>query len=149
MDDILLVMRKEGWAREKFYDDFRRSECYMPPLLLEEAAEGTFLESTFEVERGRMRYRLKNANEGGVTKVWRYQSYDSYVSHQQKRSTLISTLRKVEKMASDDGQCLRSAVDKIKEFRKIGYPAAVCAKACGILAADSGRWTWKLAAMVQ
>ena len=28
MDDILLLMRKGGWDSQRFYEDFRRSECY-------------------------------------------------------------------------------------------------------------------------
>ena len=36
MDDVLLFMKKEGWDATRFYEDFKRSECYMPPLRLEE-----------------------------------------------------------------------------------------------------------------
>ena len=43
MDDILLLMQKEGWDRQRFYEDFKRSECYARPLNLEEATDGTFL----------------------------------------------------------------------------------------------------------
>ena len=42
MDDILLLFRTEGWDVERFLADFTRSECYMPPLKLEEATAGTF-----------------------------------------------------------------------------------------------------------
>ena len=42
MDDILLLMQKEGWDRQRFYEDFKRSECYARPLNLEEATDGTF-----------------------------------------------------------------------------------------------------------
>ena len=47
MDDILLLMQKEGWDRQRFYEDFKRSECYARPLNLEEATDGTFLETFF------------------------------------------------------------------------------------------------------
>ena len=47
MDDILLLMRKGGWDSRRFYEDFRRSECYARPLNLEEASDGTFLETYF------------------------------------------------------------------------------------------------------
>ena len=47
MDDILLLFRVQGWDAEGFYADFTRSECSMPPLKLEEATAGTFLETTF------------------------------------------------------------------------------------------------------
>ena len=49
MDDVLLLMRKYGWDKLRFYDEFKKSECYMPPLRLEEAADGTFLETSFDV----------------------------------------------------------------------------------------------------
>ena len=42
MDDVLLFMKKEGWDATRFYEDFKRSECYMPPLRLEEANDGIF-----------------------------------------------------------------------------------------------------------
>ena len=35
MDDVLLFMKKEGWDATRFYEDFKRSECYMPPLRLD------------------------------------------------------------------------------------------------------------------
>ena len=86
MDDVLLLMRKYGWDRLRFYDEFKKSECYMPPLRLEEAADGTFLETSFDVSHGMMRYRLKNVNAGGEKKVWRYHSFDSYCTTMVVRS---------------------------------------------------------------
>ena len=78
MDDILLLMQKEGWDRQRFYEDFKRSECYARPLNLEEATDGTFLETFFTVQHDHIDFRLKNVNEGEVKKVWRYQAWDSY-----------------------------------------------------------------------
>ena len=74
MDDILLLMQKEGWDRQRFYEDFKRSECYARPLNLEEATDGTFLETFFTVQHDHIDFRLKNVNEGEVKKVWRYQA---------------------------------------------------------------------------
>ena len=84
MDDVLLFMKKEGWDATRFYEDFKRSECYMPPLRLEEANDGTFLETSFEVQHGRINYRLKNTNTRSK-EVWRYHSFDSYATFGQKR----------------------------------------------------------------
>ena len=64
MDDILLLMQKEGWDRQRFYADFKRSECYARPLNLEEATDGTFLETFFTVQHDHIDFRLKNVNEG-------------------------------------------------------------------------------------
>ena len=109
MDDILLLMRKGGWDSQRFYEDFRRSECYARPLDLEEASDGTFLETYFTVEHDRIEYRLKNANEGDVKKVWRYQSWESYSPSEQKRRTLVATLKKVAAMASSEKEMMNSA----------------------------------------
>ena len=53
----MLFFEKHGWDSARFYDDLKRSECYMPPLKLEEAldgigeaTDGTFLETSFKVE---------------------------------------------------------------------------------------------------
>ena len=90
MDDILLLMQKEGWDRQRFYEDFKRSECYARPLNLEEATDGTFLETFFTVQHDHIDFRLKNVNEGEVKKVWRYQAWDSYSPNEQKWRTLLS-----------------------------------------------------------
>ena len=119
MDDVLLLMRKYGWDKLRFYDEFKKSECYMPPLRLEEAADGTFLETSFDVSHGVMRYRLKNVNAGGKKAVWRYHSFDSYTTTEQKRSTMLATLKKVDFMASDDVERFYSAVDKLREFENL------------------------------
>ena len=149
MDDILLLMQRHGWDRERFAADFQRSECYMAPLCLEEAPEGTFLETMFRVEGGRIRFRLKNVNTGGAKKVWRYHAWDSYVPEQQKRSTLLATLKKVDCMASDEAERLESALDKLREFEDLGYPVAVRRQACRIIAEETGGMAWLLAAAKQ
>ena len=42
MDDILLLYAEaEGWDHDRFLSDFCRSECYWPPLTLEDAKEAT------------------------------------------------------------------------------------------------------------
>ena len=57
MDDILMLYRKSpNWDYERFLADFARSECYHPPLELEDAKDDTFLETTFRVEGGRIRH---------------------------------------------------------------------------------------------
>ena len=65
MDGVLLFLKTRGWDSERFYEDFKRSECYMPPLNLEEASGGTFLETSFRMQDGQLHYRLKNTNAGG------------------------------------------------------------------------------------
>ena len=73
MDDILMLFREApNWDYGRFLVDFARSECYHPPLTLENAKDDTFLETTFSIEGGRIRYWLKNDNPfGGPAKVWR------------------------------------------------------------------------------
>ena len=149
MDDVLLLMRKYGWDRLRFYDDFTRSECYMPPLKLEEAEDGTFLETSFDNTHGTMRYRLKNVNAGGHTKVWRYHSFDSYTTTEQKRSTMLATLKKVDFMASDDIERFYSANDKLREFENLGYPAGMRRDACGMLLKERPSLAWALVGTMQ
>ena len=48
MDDILLLMRKGGWDSQRFYEDFRRSECYA-----ERAEAGAGLRSCETLSRRR------------------------------------------------------------------------------------------------
>ena len=95
----------------RFYEDFKRSECYMPPLRLEEANDGTFLETSFEVQHGRINYRLKNTNTRSK-EVWRYHSFDSYATFGQKKSTMIAALKKVDYFASDNSERMISAIHK-------------------------------------
>ena len=122
MDDILLFARKApGWDHERFIKDFTASECYHPPLKLEDAKDDTFLETTFEVRPGgRIRHWLKNDNpQGGPPKIWRYQHFASYCSFEQKRATLMACLKKVHGMANDGAALYQSALKKLAEFREL------------------------------
>ena len=66
MDDVLLCYKQgASWDHERFVADLERSECYHPPLKLEDGKPGTFLETTFRWEGGRFRYWPKNDNEVG------------------------------------------------------------------------------------
>ena len=149
MDDVLLLMRRYGWDKQRFYDEFKRSECYMPPLRLEEADDGTFLETSFDIAHGVMRYRLKNVNAGGEKKMWRYHSFDSYTTTEQKRSTMLATLKKVDFMASDEIERFYSAVDKLREFEALGYPANMRRGACGVLLKERASLAWGLVGAMQ
>ena len=89
--------------------------------------------------RGNIRHRLKNDHEHGV-KVWRYHDYISDLPMITKRSILMSTLRKVHKMASDDDELAVSAMDKLRE---LGYPKGVRKYMCAIMARDYSNLTWR------
>ena len=50
MDDILMFYASnEEFLCDKLLHDFGKSECYFPPLSLEDAKPDTFLETTFEI----------------------------------------------------------------------------------------------------
>ena len=51
MDDVITVTAKDdsAWDVDRFWDDFRRSECYWAPLKLEAAESTHFLETTLEL----------------------------------------------------------------------------------------------------
>ena len=143
MDDILLVYAKtDAWDADKFLEDFTHSHCYQEPLRLEPGKEGTFLETSFWVHGDRIRHQLKNDNGGGAIKVWRYQHWCSNTPFLQKRATLTACLRKVQHMASDPAALSDGALDKIAEFRRLGYPLNVLRKACTFLGASTGEGTW-------
>jgi hypothetical protein len=143
MDDILLfTSNATWWDQETFLKDFTRSECYWKPLKLEPGKDDTFLESHFFVTpEGTVRYRLKNDNETG-TQVWRYHHYRSHVDYSTKRATLLSTLKKVDRMASDSEQRAISARAKCAEFLRLGYPRGIIRYMCAVLARESGHVEW-------
>lgn len=90
MDDILLLYAKSNsWDHERFLADFERSECYHRPLELEDGAQGTFLETTFEWKGDRWAYQIKNENRAGEEpKVWRYKDFRSHAPYAQKRALI-------------------------------------------------------------
>ena len=142
MDDILLFyVERADWDHARFLADFEESQCYWPPLRLEQGHEAQFLESQFFIEENVIRFRLKNANESGKA-VWRYHHYESYSQFQQKRATLMACLRKVSKVASDNEQLWISAVAKLDEFRQLGYPRSLRTYACAIQGRDTRNTTW-------
>ena len=124
MDDVLtLTARSNTFDEDSFKADFHRSECYWDPLRLEDGGEGTFLETSYTITTdGSVKHWLKNVNDPNKeTKVWRYAHYHSYTPWAVKRSVLITTLKKVDKMASDGDSLLKSALWKLVEFAKLKY----------------------------
>ena len=141
MDDILMgVSRATDWNREQFQNF--KSECYERPLKLEEGKEGVFLETQFIKENEKYVYRLKNDNEE-TTKVWRYHHWHSNLPMAMKRATMLSTLRKVHKMASSGDQLVISASAKLNEFKRLLYPVGVRKYMCAILARDTSNTIWR------
>ena len=63
---------------------------------------------------GSVTHWLKNVNDPEKeTKVWRYAHYHSYTPWAAKRSILVSTLKKVDKMASDGDSLVSSAIPDV------------------------------------
>ena len=145
MDDILLVYAESPrFEATRFVGDLQRSECYQEPLRLEKGNDGTFLETRFRIDerRNAFTYYLKNDNEGGETRVWRYHHFHSCAPFMQRRATLTACLRKVQQMASDADTLRVSALAKIAEFRRLRYPVGLLRKACSYLAATTGERAW-------
>ena len=143
MDDILLAyVETPRWDSARFVEDMQRSVIYQEPLKLERGHDGTFLETRFTIENNAFRYKLKNDNEGGVVKIWRYMHFHANAPFVQKRATLTACLRKVHRMASDTDILRVSALDKVAEFRRLRYPLGLLRKACAYLAATSGVRQW-------
>ena len=145
MDDIIMVTANPptGWDATRFRHDFEMSQCYMKPLKLEPGRQDTFLETRFCVTpSGHIRHWLKNDNEDGDRKVWRYQHLWSHAPFAQKRATLTATLRKVQAMASDADALRASGLNKIREFSQLQYPRAILKAACTYVAASGGERAW-------
>ena len=100
------------------------------------------METRFWVEGNEIKYKLKNDNEDGSNRIWRYQHWYANTPFLQKRATLTACLRKVQHQASNPAIMGSSALDKIAEFRRLRYPESVCRKACTYLAASQGMGTW-------
>jgi hypothetical protein len=135
MDDILLIFSKNpGWDYKKFVADFERSECYQAPLTLEEGelqANGTF------------RHHLKNENNMGERpKIWRYTDWRSHGRYEQKRALITGRMRAVHKMASDKLALRQSALQKLNEFKRLGYPPGLLRGVCNFMGATTGEGTW-------
>ena len=105
---------------------------------------GRFLENYFYKKGQHISFRLKNANESTKT-VWRYHHYKSWMDYPTKRATILSALRKVDIMASDEYQRYHSAKSKIKEFLDLQYPAGILRYMCAVVARDSGHLSWMMA----
>ena len=145
MDDVMtLTARSPNFDTERFKADFHRSECYWDPLRLEDGGEGTFLETSFDLKpNGEVSHWLKNVNEPDKDpKVWRYAHYSSYTPWASKRSVMISTLKKVNKMASNEENLVMSAYCKLKEFAKLRYPIPALLRACSVVAVTTRNPAW-------
>ena len=59
-----------------------------------------------------------------------------------KRSVLIATLKKVDKMASDSDSLLKSARWKLAEFAKLKYPIPALIRACTLVAVTTRNASW-------
>ena len=145
MDDIAMVYAETPrWDSQKFIEDFKQSQCYQEPLKLEAGKEDTFLETRVWISNNEIRHKLKNDNEGGQTKVWRYKHFDDGSPFMEKRATVTACLKKVQQMASD-GQAdvfATAALDKIAEFRRLRYPLSVLTKCCTFLGVSTGVRQW-------
>ena len=139
----MLVAKHDQFDHDRFLLDFQRSECYWPPLTLKDAKEDTFLETTFSLQGNNLRYWLKNDNT--VTnphKIWRYAHFHSYATLEMKKKILKATLLKLHNMASDDGVLCESAIDKLHEFARLGYPPSLIASVCRTLAVRTRNSIW-------
>ena len=143
MDDVLTIYAEnEKWDMRKLRKDLWE-ECYFPPLKLEPATQGTFLETRFEItEGGKIKQWLKNDNEDGQDKIWRYMHFDSYMPLEQKRSIMMACLAKVQERSNDWKKMEKSILDKLYEFLKQGYPKGMLVKACTEMGKKTRDVTW-------
>ena len=102
------------------------------------------METRVWIRNNQIRHKLKNDNEGGQTKIWRYKHFDDGSPFMEKRATLTACLKKVQHMASDGMADVfaTAALDKIAEFRRLRYPLSVLTKCCTFLGASTGVQQW-------
>ena len=131
------------WDHEKFTQDFSRSECYHPPLLLTDAKDDTFLETTFRVRGNEFQFWLKNENnEDNPHKVWRHQHFNSSTQYVRKRAVIMGAMRKIMVMTSDADVMITCALQKLREFYRLAYPPSVLIGVCTYMAATTENYTW-------
>ena len=104
--------------------------------------------TSFEVQHGRINYRLKNTNTRSK-EVWRYHSFDSCATFGQKKSTMIAALKKVDYFASDNSGRMVSAIHKLREFKNLDYPNDMRREVCEILMQESGNIVWRIVGALQ
>jgi hypothetical protein len=142
MDDILtFYVTNPRFDHGKLLDEFKQSQCYWPPLNLENANNGIFLETQIEIRNNTIRHKLKNDNAKEIM-TWRYMHINSNNKHTYKKAALITNLRKVDYMASDDMMLIGSAIDKLREFVLLGYPKGMLYDACTKMAVLTRAQAW-------
>ena len=141
MDDLLAIWKdEEGNGATKAIDTMK----YESPLTLEDTHDPNFLETHIEIKDRRLTFRLKNVNEDGDRKVWRYAArWLDGAPFNVKRGLLLSSLRKVHAYASDETQLCKSAIAKLKEFSKAGYPRGVLLYMCNVVYTSTQVRTWR------
>ena len=143
MDDVLTLYAVNGqWDHDEMIKSLRE-QCYLPPLKLEKGGEDTFLETQFEIKNNRLKYWIKNENRAGApAKVWRYSHISCYTPFELKKRTMMATLRKVHKMASDTYTLRKSAQQKIAEFIRLKYPVKTLWTACTTMGVTTRDTAW-------
>ena len=87
--------------------------------------------------------RLKNNNTiQQPAAVWRYQHFDSGASFNQKRAVMSAALKKVHHMSGDGEAMQHSAIQKLAEFARLGYPRGLLRQQCSRMAAITSDYEW-------
>jgi hypothetical protein len=141
MDDILLfVAKSEEFDYKCFINDLENT-VYFSPLKLQDGDKNTFLENTITIKDNKIKYRLKN-NNNFTADVWRYPHYHSYTAKTMKAGILLSAMKKVHKMTSDQNELIYSAMQKISEFAHLQYPKTAIRIACNKMASTTRESVW-------
>ena len=136
MDDVFWLANRscdhdvDEVLRDFESSDARRNVCFLPPLRLEMADQGTFLETFVTVSDTNVRWRLKNRNEGLVTQeFFTHKAWGSYEPATSKVGGVTATVSKIGKLCSDAGGQFVSWLNKKMEFKSLGYPKSVLSSA--------------------
>ena len=65
--------------------------------------------------------------------IWRYKDFRSHAPFAQKRALITMMMSKVHKMASDKESLTTSALQKLAEFARLGYPPGLLRGVCNYM----------------
>ena len=69
--------------------------------------------------------------------MWRYKDFRSHGPFAQKRALITMMMRKVHQAASGQQELYESALQKLAEFKRLGYPPGLLRGVCGYMAATT------------
>ena len=103
------------------------------------------IEQNYEMLERKQNLKRRAETKKRTERKWE----DSYATFGQKKSTMISALKKVDYFASDNSERMVSAIHKLREFKNLDYPNDMRREVCEILMQESGSVVWRIVGALQ